>query len=138
MASDITVRCQGQLRCEATQEKTGYAVATDVAAEHGGLDECFSPVELVAAALGACVTSVVAIVASRNNVDATAIQTHVGMEMAASPVRRMASITLTLTMQNSGNLSDVVRKKLEAAANACPVRNSLHPDVRVRLEFVYA
>jgi len=137
MASEITLRYQGQLRCVATREKTGQVVQTDVTAEHGGLDEHFSPVELVSAALASCVSGVMAIVAKRNGVDLTAMQTHVRMEMVTSPVRRIGSISLTVRMPSGIGISDVVRRKLEAAAGACPVKNSLHPDVRVDIEFVY-
>jgi putative redox protein len=137
MASTITLNYQGQLRCAATRDKTGQVVQTDVSAEHGGLDEYFSPVELVSAALASCVSGVVAIVAKRNGVDLTAMQTHVSLEMVASPVRRIGSIRLTLQVPGGSGISAVVRKKLEAAANACPVKNSLSPDVRVAVEFVY-
>jgi putative redox protein len=137
MASNITLRYQGQMRCEATREKTGQVVHTDVTADHGGLDEYFSPLELASAAVASCVSSVMAIVAKRNGVDLAGMQTQVDMEMAASPVNRIGSITLTVRVPHGQGISDIVRKKLEAAAGACPVKNSLSPEVRVTIDFIY-
>ena len=137
MASEITLRHQGQLRCEATRDKSGQVVHTDVTAEHGGLDEYFSPVELVSAALASCVSGVMAIVAKRNGVDLATMQTRVNLEMVTSPIRRIGSIDLIVRVPNGQAISDVVRKKLEAAAGACPAKNSLSHDVRVAIQFIY-
>jgi uncharacterized OsmC-like protein len=54
--------------------------------------------------------------------------------MAASP-RRIAEIPVTIHMPAS--LTPEERKKLEAAAAGCPVANSLHPDVKASVKFVY-
>jgi putative redox protein len=138
MASEINVHYLGKLRTETTRVKTGQAVQTDVTSDHGGQDERFSPIELTAAALGACVTSVMAIVAERSGIDLTPMEMSVKLEMASSPARRIGSVDLTVRFPNGPSFSDAVRTKLEAAAHACPVKNSLHPDVRVGLKFVYA
>ncbi len=135
--AEISVRYQGKLRCEATRVNTGESVRTDVGASHGGLDQCFSPIELAAAALGTCVTSVMAILAERNGVDLAPLEISVRTQMTSAPVRRIGAIGLTLRFPNGASISEVVRKKLEATANACPVKHSLHPDIHVTLEFVY-
>jgi len=137
MPSEIQVGYEGRLRCAATRKKTGRGVQTDISAEHGGLDEHFSPIELVGAALGACVTGFMAIVAERNGVNLIGMQTQMNLEMTASPKSRIDSVRLTVHIPNGRGLSDGIRKKLEAAANACPVKNSLHSDIRVGMEFVY-
>jgi putative redox protein len=61
----------------------------------------------------------------------------VNLQMASPPARRIGSVDLTVRFPNGPLFSDAVRTKLEAAAHACPVKNSLHPDVRVGLKFVY-
>jgi putative redox protein len=35
------------------------------------------------------------------------------------------------------NYSEPTRRKLEAAAKACPVKKSLHPDVEIEMKFFY-
>lgn len=137
MPSEITVRYQGHLRCEATREKTGRTVQTDVPIEHGGLDDCFSPTELVAVALASCVSSTIAMVAARNGIDLGDMQVHVNMQMTSTPVRRIGSIRLAFQIPHGQAIDAVVRKKLEAAASACPVKNSISTNVRVTIEFAY-
>lgn len=138
MAGGITVRYQGQLRCEATREKTGQTVLTDIVADHGGRGEQFTPVELVSAALGACVMSMVAIVAERHGVDVSTMEVRTDMQMASTPNRRISAIQATVQMPAAAGADPILRQKLEAAANTCPVKNSLHPDVQVKIDFVYA
>ena len=125
----------GQLRCEARKESTGQTVRTDISSVYGGLGEHFSPTELVTAGLGACLMGVTAIVAQRNGLDVSSMRTRLEMEMTSSPARRIASIKAVVTLPQ--DVPEPLRQKLAAAANVCPVKNSLHPDVRVDLEFVY-
>jgi len=137
MASEITVRYQGQLRCEATREKTGKILHTDVGADHGGLDDHFSPIEMAVAALGTCVMSMVAVVAERNAVNTAGMLIQTSFEMASAPARRIGSVRLTVRLPNAVATSEATRQKLEGAARACPVKNSLNPEIRIDLEFVY-
>ena len=137
MANEISARYEGQLRCKVTRTKTGQAVHTDVTADHGGLDQYFSPIELVVASLNACVTSMMAVVAERSKLDLGGLQVSTSFEMVSAPVRRIGSVHLVITVPNGAAIPDVVRQKLQAAAGACPVKNSLHPDVQVSLEFIY-
>jgi putative redox protein len=58
--------------------------------------------------------------------------------MATDPVRRIGALTTRLVFPNGKTLSPADRAKLEAAAKACPVKQSLHPDVRLPVEFVYS
>jgi putative redox protein len=58
-------------------------------------------------------------------------------EMTADPVRRIGSLKTRLVFPQGKPLSVTDRAKLEAAAKACPVKQSLHPDVKTPMEFVY-
>jgi putative redox protein len=58
-------------------------------------------------------------------------------DMTADPVRRIGSLTTRLVFPSGSRLSPSDRAKLEAAARACPVKQSLHPDVKMAMEFVY-
>ena len=131
----INVQYQGKLRCKAAREQDGQAVQTDVGTEHGGLGEFLSPVEMAVAALANCASSMVAVVAEHNGVDVSGMKTTTAFEMAGSPVRRIGSVQLTFKLPKS--VPEAVRPKLAAAAKACPVKNSMHPDVRVGIDLVY-
>jgi putative redox protein len=111
-------------------------VCTDVPSNLGGLGELFSPTDLVSAALGTCVMSMVGVVAERNGVDVSKMSVDLTAEMARSP-SRVGSITAVLKLPEAKGLSETVRQKLEAAADTCPVKNSLRPDTKVNLKFVY-
>jgi uncharacterized OsmC-like protein len=97
MANGIGVAYKGKLRCEATLQKTGKTVVTDVGADHGGLGEFFSPVELVGGALGTCAMSMVALVAERGGFDVSSMRSEVQLEMVSSPVRRIGAAHVTIT-----------------------------------------
>ena len=54
--------------------------------------------------------------------------------MSASP-RRISEIEITVLMNQ--NFDEKTRKILEAAALTCPVGQSLHPETRQNIQFVY-
>ena len=136
MAVETDVRYQGQLRFQATRKKTGQTVLTDVTADHGGRDEHFTPVELVAAALVACIGTMVAVVAERSGLDVSTMQVHTSMEMAAPPaaserLRQPCKYLVPLMPHRP------FAKSWKRRRDTCPVKNSLHPDLGVEIEFVY-
>jgi putative redox protein len=45
---------------------------------------------------------------------------------------------VTITVANGASFDLEYRKKLERAAMTCPVHQSLHPDIAVPVEFIYA
>jgi putative redox protein len=81
--------------------------------------------------------TIIGLAAQRNNLDVEGLKVEVAKEMAADPVRRIGSLTTRLTFPPGKRFSAADRTRLEAAAKACPVKQSLHPDVRVAVEFVY-
>lgn len=137
MPETINVSYEGKFRCKATLAATGHQIATDMPRGHGGLDEAFSPTDLVAAALGTCLMTVMAVVAERGKIDLTGATIDVEKEMSSGPVRRIGHIKTVVTMPKGLKLSQADRTRLENAAQMCPVKQSLHPEVEVRLAFVY-
>ena len=81
--------------------------------------------------------SMMAFVAQREDIDLHDTTITYEKEMASKPVSRVGKITLHIVVQSSRPLDDALRAKLEAAARACPVRQSLHPDVDVVEHFEY-
>jgi putative redox protein len=76
-----------------------------------------------------------AIVAQRHSIDLAGLSASIDKEMVVAPVRRIGAIRMTINMP--AGLSEVDRQRLENAAQRCPVKQSLHPDIDVRLEFLY-
>ena len=126
---------EGQLHCSLTHEPSGSTIQTDAPKDNMGRGEAFSPTDLVAAALGSCMLTVMGIAAARHNIDLKGTTVDVTKEMATSPVRRIGSITVILHM--APGIPQDKRTMLEAAAHSCPVHKSLHPDVQTPIQFIY-
>jgi len=140
MAVEIDLVYEGQLRCRATHGPSKTQLLTDAPVDNHGKGESFSPTDLVATALGACMTTLMGIVADRNKLDITGTTVHVVKEMIQEPVRRIGALRVTIRVPATKGalLSAEDRKKLETAAMHCPVHKSLHPDIQTPIEFSYA
>ena len=100
--------------------------------DNQGQGAAFSPTDLVANALGACVMTIMAIKARDMNVDMVGTTAAVTKTMQAEP-RRIAKIEVTLTMV--GSFDQKTKLILERTAMTCPVHMSLHPDVEQQVIF---
>ena len=137
MAVEINITYEGGLHTAATHGPSRNTLATDAPVDNGGKGAAFSPTDLVATALGTCMATVMGLVAERNKLDIDGLQIQVIKEMTAEPVRRIGTLKTRLVFPRAKSLSVTDRAKLEAAARACPVKQSLHPDVKTPVEFVY-
>jgi putative redox protein len=135
MAVTITVSYLGDLHCEATHEPSGGRLVTDAPVDNGGKGDTFSPTDLTATGLGTCLMTIMGLVAKRHDWDLTGTRVRVGKEMTAVPVRRIGALTATISVPAGRIISASDRTLLERAADTCPVRQSLHPDVKVTMVF---
>ena len=132
----ITTTYEGGLRCEATHGPSGTTLLTDAPVDNHGKGESFSPTDLVATALGACMMTIMGIVAERHAIDLVGMQVETFKEMTQAPPRRIAALRTRLTIPLPGDHPQ--RALLEQAALSCPVHKSLHPDIDAAIEFVWA
>jgi putative redox protein len=137
MSVIIDLTYLGDLHCEATHGPSRKQFCTDAPTDNGGRGEAFSPTDLVATALGACLLTVMGIVARRDGIDMAGTQVRVIKDMTATPLRRIGALTVTVVFPPGRITSAADREKLERTARTCPVRQSLHPDVQVDLRFEY-
>lgn len=137
MSVEIQIAYQGGLHCAATHGPSKQTLTTDAPVDNGGKGAAFSPTDLVATALGTCMVTIMGLVAERNHLDIEGLQVQVLKEMVADPVRRIGSLKTRFLFPPGKPLSASDRAKLEAAAKACPVKQSLHPEVKLPVEFVY-
>lgn len=131
----ITSTYEGGLRCRAVHGPSGTTLTTDAPVDNHGKGESFSPTDLVATALGACMMTVMGIVAERHGVDLAGMRAETVKEMTAAPPRRIAALRTTLTIPLPADHPQ--RQLLEQAAHACPVHKSLHPEIDAAIEFVW-
>lgn len=132
----ISMVYEGQLHCALTHEPSGSVIYTDAPKDNMGRGEAFSPTDLVAAALGSCMLTVMGIAAGRHNIDLKGTKVEVIKEMVTNPVRRIGSINVMIRMAPGIPLDK--RTMLETAAHSCPVHKSLHPDVQTPIQFIYS
>ena len=130
---NINIVYEGQLRCRAEHMPSGAEIVTDAPLDNHGKGEAFSPTDLVAAALGSCILTIMGIVAERDKVDLVGAKVTVTKEMASKPERRIGKITVIINIPNK--ISPENQLKLEQAADACPVKNNLHPDTEILIRF---
>ena len=130
-----TVVYEGELRTSLTHLESKTVIQTDAPKDNHGKGEAFSPTDLVATALGACMLSVMGIYARQHNLDLRGATASVQKNMEANP-RRIASIDLTVEMP-ANNFSARERSTLEHVAQTCPVANSLSGDLKQNIQFVW-
>jgi putative redox protein len=131
---EMDLRYVGGLRCEVSHGPSAATLITDAPVDNHGQGRSFSPTDLVATALGACMMTVMGIVAERHGLKLDGAKVHVVKEMVAQPTRRIGTLTVEFTLPGT-NVDGGMRSRLEAAAHSCPVHHSLHPDVRCDLRF---
>jgi uncharacterized OsmC-like protein len=120
---------EGDLRCRALHGPSGTALLTDAPADNLGRGEAFSPTDLTATSLAACMLTTMAIGAKKNGLTialdgATA---RVVKHMTSEPPRRIARVEVEIAVPQSAGHPD--RARVEEFARHCPVALSLHPDV---------
>jgi len=131
----IQVEYQGELHCKATHGPSGAEINTDAPKDNQGRGEGFSPTDLVAAALGSCMLTIMGIMARTLNIDISGSTAKVEKEMTATPPRRIERLTVRIHVPYSLGPSE--KEKLERAAHTCPVHKSLHPEVQIPIEFTW-
>ena len=131
---EISVLYEGKLHCVATHGPTGKTLQTDAPLDNHGKGATFSPTDLVATALGACIGTVMAIVAERHKIELSGMQIHVEKHMSAEP-RRIGRLPVSIYVPVK--LDDKQKAWLERAAHTCPVHASLHPDIDAPILFHY-
>jgi len=127
---------KGGLRTSAQHLASDNTIITDAPVDNNGKGEAFSPTDLVSAALGSCMMTIMGIMANRANIDIEGMEIDITKIMAAEP-RRIAEVVLDFTMPDGKTYSDKEKAMLENAARTCPVALSLHPDVKQTISFRY-
>jgi len=129
-----TVNYQGNLRTTMLHLQSNSEVITDAPVDNHGKGEAFSPTDLVATALASCMMTIMGIKANDMGVDITGTSATIKKNMSASP-RRISEIVADVYLNQ--NFDAKTRKILEMAALTCPVSQSLHPETRQTIRFIY-
>ncbi len=126
----------GDLRTEATHLKSGTVVETDAPLDNQGKGERFSPSDLVATALGSCMMTIMGIAARTHGININGTTCDIEKIMVANP-RRIGEIKARLEYPKTESYTDKEKKILQHAALTCPVFESLHPDCKKTVTFIW-
>lgn len=125
----------GGLRTEVTHVKSGAVIITDAPVDNHGKGEAFSPTDLLAAAYGCCVMTVIGISAQTHgfNIDGAEVKTT---KVMGTDPRRVVELIVEFTFPHN-NYTDKERKFIELSAKQCPVANSLDPAMKITKTILY-
>lgn len=126
----------GDLRTQTTHIRSEQSFITDAPVDNQGKGEAFSPTDLAATSLACCMITTMGIAAKTHEIDMKGARAEVLKIMANDP-RRIASIEVDIYMPDLP-FSPKEKIILEKAANACPVKRSLHPDLKEVLRIHWA
>ncbi len=129
-----TVVYEGNLRTVCTHLKSGTPIETDAPTDNQGRGDRFSPSDLVATALGACMMTIMGIKARDMQVDLEGVKIEVEKIMKADP-RRIGGVNLTFHFPDNLQFTQKQKTILENAVHTCPVIYSIHPDIAVNVQF---
>ncbi len=130
----MTVRIEG-LGCTISHGPSGATLPTTPPKDNGGDGSSFSPTDLLGASLASCALSTMALQAGREGLAWGPARATVVKHMVGPP-RRIGELTVRFEMPRE--VKPEQRARLEEIARGCPVARSLHPDVQVPMDFVYA
>ena len=132
MTSKVTYK--GGLRTKARHIQSGKSIVTDAPVDNQGKGEAFSPTDLVATALASCMLTIMGIVAERNSIELKGTTAEVEKIMGTMP-RKISEIKIKILFNK--NFDKRTKRKLESAALACPVSNSLNKNLEESIKFIY-
>lgn len=131
---EITGIYEGEKHCMLTHGPSKNIIHTDAPIDNNGRGEAFSPTDLLAAAFGSCLMTVMAIYGDKNNIELRGSTFKVIKTMKVSP-RRIEQLEVSITLPDS--LSAAQRDTMEKVALSCPVKLSLNQDVLMPINFHY-
>ncbi len=126
---------KGNLRTEMVHLQSGTTIETDAPTDNKGKGERFSPTDLLAASLGSCIITTIAIKAEAMQLNFENTKIEVQKVMSSDAPRRVVEVNAVLTFPENFNATEEQKEQLMRIAHACPVAKSLHPDVKQQLTF---
>jgi uncharacterized OsmC-like protein len=131
--AEVEIWYEGDLSTRCVLKDNGAVISTDAPKEIQGLGRAFSPTDLLAASVGSCILTMMGMVARRRQLDLKGTRLIITKEMQAAPARRVGRIKVDLYCPQQ--FSPDVVDQLTKAAEACPVKQSLHPDIQQEITF---
>ncbi|MEY4459233.1 MAG: hypothetical protein RIT38_438 [Bacteroidota bacterium] len=130
-----TVTYDSNLRTTCLHLQSGSSFETDAPSDNKGQGARFSPTDLIATGLGACLITTMGIKAETMDIKLDGAKVDVTKVMLSEP-RRIGKIVIAVTMPVL-NLDEKTKEILERVGRTCPVERSLHPDMELDISFTW-
>ena len=114
--------------------QSGSTIETDAPTDNHGMGARFSPTDLIGTSLASCMLTTMAIRAKDldNKLIGVSIQTEKFME--ANP-RRICRIDIHFSWPDGILFSEDERNRLNEIALSCPVKESIHPNILLNINY---
>lgn len=129
--TNMLIELDNELSTKISSMESQASICTDAPKVYGGKGEDFSPTDLIAAALGACVVTVMAIYAKQHNLTFSGVKAQVQKAPKVVP-GGIGDIRVDVYIPH--HFDESTRVKLESTAQNCPVHKVL--DSKVKQEIV--
>ena len=126
---EVTIDYEGGLHTRAVHGPAATTLHTDAPVDNQGRGENFSPTDLLAAALGSCMLTVMGILAQRHGWGLEGTRVRVEKHMQTEPARRVGRLVVDLNFP--AGIPESARPMLLRAAETCPVKRSLHEEIEI-------
>lgn len=137
ISTEVKVTYQGNLSCKAYHPASESDFPTAAPTAIGGTGKGFTPGDVLAASLGSCMLTYIGVIAMREELSIEGTVATVETEMGDNP-HRVSNLKVSLLMPDScKNLTAAQKAKLVNGSKMCPVKASLHPDIKIDIEFIW-
>jgi uncharacterized OsmC-like protein len=132
---NVSIKYAGDLHCDATHGPSQSKIGTDAPTDNQGKGEAFSPTDLVATALGTCMSTIMAMAAEKHGLDLRGMTVSVQKEMSKDAPRRIVGLPSEVHIPLPKDCPQ--RELLEQAALNCPVHKSLPSEINRPTKFFW-
>ena len=132
---EVSIQYTGDLHCDAVHGPSQATLETDAPTDNRGKGEAFSPTDLVATALGTCMSTIMGMKADELGVDLRGMTVSVQKEMSKDAPRRIVGLPSEVHVPLPADSPH--REALERAALNCPVHKSLPAEINRPTKFFW-
>jgi putative redox protein len=130
-----TVTYSGELRTLATHLQSGSTFETDAPTDNQGKGARFSPTDLIGTSLASCMITTMAIKAKDLESKLIGLKAETEKIMTSIPRRKIGGINIIFHWAAGTTFSNEEKVRLEEIAWTCPVKESIHPDIKIEVNF---
>lgn len=135
MKATAKVVYEGNLRTQCTHIQSGSVIQTDAPTDNNGKGEAFSPTDLLATSLITCMQTIVGVYCQSHSIPFLHCEGAVEKVMYSDP-RRVGELHVNLDFSKN-KWDEKTQKKVQKAAETCPVAKSIHPDIKLTFTYLF-